>query len=571
MQDNAVTGKKVEDKTMRTTVGEFIIRRLKELGIEHIIGVPGDFNLSFIEQINEAENIEFVGACNELNAAYAADGYGRQSGVGALLTTYGVGELSALNGIAGARAEHVPMVSLAGSPPLYSTEYRWNLHHSLADGDFENMLDSILPFTGAAVRITPMNVVEELDRALHICLREKRPVHIQIPSDITHLEIEAPEEALDTTLPASDAERLEAATTRVLERIAEAKKPVFLFDQDTDRHGFTEKFRTLVDKLQIPYSQLTSGKGVLSERDGLFLGSYNGKASAPGVQKIVESADLLFTTNPRFIEVNSGSFTHHLPAEAIVNFGDQHVNVGGEFFVGINTLELLDALIDRTKASRKKKKEEFVYDEWEIDAEAPLTHARMWPRFIRFLEDDDTVIAEAGTSHIGLTPERLPKGARYINSPIWGAIGFTLPALLGSMLANRDRRHVLFIGDGSFQLTAQELSTILREDLKPIIVLVNNKGYTIERYILGMEEKYNDIADWQYAKLPQVFVPDTTMVSYQARTEGELEDALSKIQASDAGAFLEVHLDAMDAPAGLKAFGPMTADFDFGPRGPRNP
>src|SRR5699024_7786563 len=129
---------------MRTTVGEFIINRLKELGIKHIIGVPGDFNLSFIEQINEADDIEFVGACNELNAAYAADGYGRQSGVGALLTTYGVGELSALNGIAGARAEHVPMVSLAGSPPLYSTEYRWNLHHSLADGDFENMLESIL-------------------------------------------------------------------------------------------------------------------------------------------------------------------------------------------------------------------------------------------------------------------------------------------------------------------------------------------------------------------------------------------------------------------------------------------
>src|SRR5699024_1240795 len=118
---------------------------------------------------------------------------------------------------------------------------------------------------------------------------------------------------------------------------------------------------------------------------------------------------------------------------------------------------------------------------------------------------------------------------------------------------------------------AQELSTILREDLKPIIVLVNNKRYTIERYILGMEEKYTGIADWQYAKLPQVFVPDTTMVSYQARTGGELEDALSKIQASDAGAFLVVQLDAMAAPAGLNGFGPMTADIDVGPRRPRNP
>src|SRR5699024_59296 len=212
-------------KTMRTTVGEFIIGRVKDLGLKHIIGVPGDLDLRFIEQLNEADDIEFVAACNELNAAYAADGYGRQSGVCALLTTYGVGELSALNGIAGARAEHVPMVSLAGSPPLYSTEYRWNLHHSLADGDFENMLESILPFTGAAVRITPMNVVEELDRALHICLREKRPVDIPIPPDIAHLEIEAPDEALAAALPTSDAERLDAATARVLERIAEAKKP----------------------------------------------------------------------------------------------------------------------------------------------------------------------------------------------------------------------------------------------------------------------------------------------------------------------------------------------------------
>src|SRR5699024_4130484 len=119
-------------RTMRTTVGEFIINRLKALGIKHIIGVPGDFNLSSVEQINEADDIEFVGACNELNAAYAADGDARQARAGAWLATYGVGELSALNGIAGARAEHVPMVSLAGSPPLYSTEYRWNLHHSLA-------------------------------------------------------------------------------------------------------------------------------------------------------------------------------------------------------------------------------------------------------------------------------------------------------------------------------------------------------------------------------------------------------------------------------------------------------
>ncbi|MDO5032554.1 alpha-keto acid decarboxylase family protein [Corynebacterium sp.] len=556
---------------MQTTVGEFIIDRLKAIGITEIIGVPGDFNLSFLEQIDEAEGIRFVGACNELNAAYAADGYARQRGVGCLLTTYGVGELSALNGIAGARAEHVPLVSLAGAPPQYATEFRWNLHHSLADGNFANMLDSMAPFTEVATRVSPMNVVEEFDRALHTCLREKRPVHIQIPSDITHLSIEVPDEPFSTALATSDKERLEAAAEYVLERLAEAKDPIVLVDQDTTRHGFTEYFRQIIDKAQLPYSQLTSGKAILSERDPLFLGTYNGAASAPGVQERIENSDFLITTNPRFIEVNSGSFTHDLDNARIYNFGDQHLNADGTVFVGINTVELLEILAQRVPEREKAGGEPFVPEAFEIQPEAALTQARIWPQMLEFIREDDVVIAEAGTSNIGLGPQRMPEGVQYINSTIWGSIGFTLPCVLGSQLANPERRHVLFIGDGSFQLTAQELSTILRQEIKPIIVLVNNDGYTIERFILGMEQEYNEIQQWKYAELPKVFMPDTTMESYVAGTEGELASALKDIAAHpERGAFLEVRLDPMDAPAGLQAFGPETAEFDFGPRGPRN-
>ncbi|MGI1860504.1 alpha-keto acid decarboxylase family protein [Corynebacterium striatum] len=556
---------------MQTTVGEFILDRLKAIGISEIIGVPGDFNLSFLEQIDEAEGIRFVGACNELNAAYAADGYARQRGVGCLLTTYGVGELSALNGIAGARAEHVPLVSIAGAPPQYATEFRWNLHHTLADGDFANMLDAIAPFTEVATRVSPMNVVEEFDRALHTCLREKRPVHIQIPSDITHLTIEVPDTPFSTELASSDKERLEAAADRVLERLAAAKDPIILIDQDTNRHGFADKFRAIIDKAQLPYSQLSSGKAILSERDPLFIGTYNGAASAPGVQERIENSDFLVTTNPRFIEVNSGSFTHDLDNAHVFNFGDQHLNADGEYFVGINALELLDVLLERILAKKPIGGEKFVPETFEVEADAALTQARIWQQMLGFIQEDDVVIAEAGTSNIGLGPQRMPEGVQYINSTIWGSIGFTLPAVLGSQLANPERRHVLFIGDGSFQLTAQELSTILRQELKPIIVLVNNDGYTIERFILGMEQEYNEIQNWNYNELPKVFKADTTMESYSAKTEGELKDALEDIAAHpERGAFLEVHLDPFDAPKGLQAFGPLTADFDFGPRGPRN-
>lgn len=556
---------------MQTTIGDFIIDRLKAIGISEIIGVPGDFNLSFLEQIEAAEGIRFVGACNELNAAYAADGYARQKDVGCLLTTYGVGELSALNGIAGARAEHVPLVSLAGAPPQYATEFRWNLHHSLADGDFANMLDSIAPFTEVATRVSPMNVVEEFDRALHTCLREKRPVHIQIPSDITHLTIEVPDEPFSTELAPSDPERLNAAADYVLEHLAKAKDPIILIDQDTNRHGFTEKFRAIIDKAQLPYSQLSSGKAILSERHPLFIGTYNGAASAPGVQERIEKSDFLVTTNPRFIEVNSGSFTHNLAEARVYNFGDQHVNADGKFFVGINTLELLDVLLERIPAAETSASTAFEPEPFEPNSDAPLTQERIWPQMLGFIQDDDVVIAEAGTSNIGLGQQRMPEGVQYINSTIWGSIGFTLPCVLGSQLANPERRHVLFIGDGSFQLTAQELSTILRQDLKPIIVLVNNDGYTIERFILGMEREYNEIQMWDYTALPKAFMKDTTMESYVASTEGELAQALEDIAAHpERGAFLEVRLDPFDAPKGLQAFGPQTADFDFGPRGPRN-
>ena len=498
------------------------------------------------------------------------------------MTTYGVGELSALNGLAGAACEHIPLVSIAGAPPLFATEKRWLLHHTLADGNFGNMLDSLRPFTALAERISPMNAVTEIDRALRTCLREKRPVHLQLPSDISHLSINVPDEPLDTSLEPSDPVQLEAVLDRLVQEFAAAENPVLLVDQDAQRHGFLDLFAQLVDKIQLPYAQMASGKALLSEQHPLFLGTYNGKASWPGVRERVEGSDFLLTCTPRFIEVNSGSFSHELHEENIVDFGDQHVNIYGEHIVGLDTTEVLAGLLERLPAAdgagaansddqpSSVNPEAVLPEPFEVRAGAELTQARLWPQVREFIRPGDTVIAEAGTSNIGLGPQRMPENVRYINSAIWGSIGYTLPALLGSQMADADTRHLLFIGDGSFQLTAQELSTILREKQKPIIVLLNNRGYTIERYILGMDREYNDIADWAYHKLPEVFVPGTEMVSYTARTEDELADAFAAINNSEQGAFLEIHLDPEDAPAGLQAFGPMTAEFDYGPRGPRN-
>ncbi|WP_350354593.1 thiamine pyrophosphate-dependent enzyme [Corynebacterium aquatimens] len=281
----------------------------------------------------------------------------------------------------------------------------------------------------------------------------------------------------------------------------------------------------------------------------------------------VENSDFLVTFNPRFIEANSGSFTHQLPEDHVVNIGNQHISMDGEFYVGINSLDVLQDVVAALPV-QPIEGASFQPEPFHPQPDAPLTQARVWQQIGEFIREGGVVIAEAGTSNIGLGPIRLPDGVQYINSPIWGSIGFTLPALLGSQMAAPKRRHLLFIGDGSFQLTVQELSTILREGQEPIIFLVNNRGYTIERFILGMKREYNDVANWKYADLVEVFAPGSGMQTFQARTEGELEQVLADVRG---GAFIELHLDPFDAPAGLQKFGPATAEFDFGPRGPRNP
>ncbi len=179
------------------------------------------------------------------------------------------------------------------------------------------------------------------------------------------------------------------------------------------------------------------------------------------------------------------------------------------------------------------------------------------------------VVAENGCAQAGLAEVRLPADTNYIGQSVWGSIGYTLPALLGSLLAAPERRQLLFIGDGSLQMTAQEISTMLRQGLKPIIFVLNNRGYTIERVILGPQAEYNEIQNWQYLKLGEVLSDGARVLGLSASTEDELERALGEAEKSNCLTMIELHLEKLDAPEGLKRMGPMVAEFDYGERGPR--
>jgi len=185
----------------------------------------------------------------------------------------------------------------------------------------------------------------------------------------------------------------------------------------------------------------------------------------------------------------------------------------------------------------------------------------LWPRINQLWQDDSIIVAEVGTSSFGSVQLHLPDNATYISQPLWSSIGYSVGALLGTTIAAPQRRSILLVGDGSFQLTAQEISTIMRHKLNPIICLINNDGYTVERAIHGATSTYNDISKWKYAELPKVFGDNCW--SAKVSTEIELDSALQQAGTiTDKLVFLEIMLEKLDMPPLLAIAGKSMAELN---------
>jgi indolepyruvate decarboxylase len=551
------------------TIGEFLLRRLAEAGVGHLFGVPGDFNLELLQQLEDTGTLRWVGTCNELNASYAADGYARLNGLGALTVTNAVGALGAIPGVAGSYAEHVPVVCIAGSIPLRSIERGLGMHHTMADGTWDRFLGAFAQVTAAQARLTPHNAVVEIDRLILTAWREKLPVYVELPSDIAYLDIAVPEAPLMLAQPPSDPERLQSCAAAIAGRLSAAKSPAVLVDQDADRYGVAGEVVELASKMQMPVAVVNSAKAVIDETFPYYAGIYNGMASEPNARAAIEASDCLLAIGYRPIEVTTGDFTAALPAGTI-NARGHSVGIGADNYQAVTLKEVLRAVIDAVPPVTSRPVGQAAARAGagsHADSSANLTQAAYWQAIQDYFRPGDVLLLDNGTSYavFGL---RLPPGCTVVASVIWGSIGYSVGALLGTLTAAPGRRHLLFVGDGSFQETAQELSTMLRHDHQPVIFLINNGGYTIERGYLGKAEPYNDITTWAYADLPKVLHPSTTARSFVVKTVADLTDALSA--PNDTLIFIEAVMDPYDAPAAVSDSSNTGADLDYGPRGPQH-
>jgi indolepyruvate decarboxylase len=530
---------------------------LKEIGVDHLFGVPGDFVLGFFNQVLKSD-VQYIGTCNELNAAYAADGYARIKGIGAFSSTYGVGELSAINGVAGAFAERVPVVVITGSPATVNFRTRLLLHHTL--GDYQIPMKMYEKITIASTQLVLGETAPaEIDRVLSACLSHQQPVYISLPSDVVMMKCKSPDAFPFPTHPRSDQEALGEAINEAVKMLIAAQKPVVIADVELLRFKLQKEFSGFLDKTGLPYVTMMLGKTLLSEQHPQFIGLFEGDRSRDYVKERVESADCIVQLGTLMSDFNTGGFTTNIDDSKTISGNIGCVKIKHHYYENVHLHDFILGLTeklshrDSSTLNIQCAGNGCVHRQTELyhpEASKPLTIKRFFDRISHYIKDNSIVIAETGVSLFSAAEMLMPEGATFIGQTFYGSIGYTVGATLGACMAAKDRRVILFVGDGSFQVTCQDISTMIRNHLKPTIFLLNNNGYTIERVIT--DHSYNDIQPWHYHKLVDVFGGG---MGIDVRTEGELENALDKADKTDDLVFIEIHTDRMDCPESLRSAG----------------
>ncbi|EIJ1328905.1 alpha-keto acid decarboxylase family protein [Salmonella enterica] len=533
------------------TVADYLLDRLAGCGIGHLFGVPGDYNLQFLDHVIDHPTLRWVGCANELNAAYAADGYARMSGTGALLTTFGVGELSAINGIAGSYAEYVPVLHIVGAPCSAAQQRGELMHHTLGDGDFRHFYRMSQAISVASSILDEQNACFEIDRVLGEMLAARRPGYIMLPADVAKKTAIPPTEAL--ALPVHEAQSGVETAFRYHARqcLMNSRRIALLADFLAGRFGLRPLLQRWMAETPIAHATLLMGKGLFDEQHPNFVGTYSAGASSKEVRQAIEDADRVICVGTRFVDTLTAGFTQQLPAERTLEIQPYASRIGETWFnlpmaQAVSTLRELCLECAFAPPPTRSAGQPVRIDKGE------LTQESFWQTLQQYLKPDDIILVDQGTAAFGAAALSLPDGAEVVVQPLWGSIGYSLPAAFGAQTACPDRRVILIIGDGAAQLTIQEMGSMLRDGQAPVILLLNNDGYTVERAIHGAAQRYNDIASWNWTQIPPALNAAQQAECWRVTQAIQLAEVLERLARPQRLSFIEVMLPKADLPELLR-------------------
>ncbi|KAF2103343.1 pyruvate decarboxylase [Rhizodiscina lignyota] len=505
-----------------TTVAKYLFTRLHQRGIRSVYGVPGDFTLKSLDHL-KASGLKWIGNCNELNAGYAADGYSRMRGLSALLTTYGVGELSAINAVAGSYAEDVPVVHIVGTPQWHVQQSGAKVHHTLGDGRSRVFAEVHKEFTVAQANLLdPVKAPEMIDDVIEKCMIHSKPGYIEMPCDMVPKEVST--ERLETYVLKDRVEGTiqseEEQVEVLLKRLYSARQPLLLVDRgDGVQHSIKSKINEFVCMTGIPTLTLPSGAGMIDHTIPNYFGVNAGPVGQIDTLPYVESSDFVIAFGP----LNSDTQTL---GWKVVPDPAKTVTIGGTFIthgapaqtIGINAEALMKKLLEKVDRNQINAADTTSLGNFRTittpplkpnELDNPIDQTTFYLRLNQYLRPNDVVLLSNGTPILGGRDFVLPSGAQVIASGMWFSIGHMLPAALGAATAQQEAdpnsRTILIDGDGNVQVSIQEISTIIRQRLNMTIFIVDNGGYAYERQIHGMNEEYNDLAPWRYLDAANFF------------------------------------------------------------------
>lgn len=516
------------------TVGQYLVDRLHQLGLEHLFSIAGDYSIEWLNRFVTPSSIEIIEEVNEVNAGYAADGYARLKGIGALCVTYSAGALCAANAVAGAYVEKVPLVLINGTPSIKKTltfeQTGFSAHHFISGRETD--LQSFEHITVATIRVDNPDLAPMLiDYALTQCISERRPVYIELLQDMVDLECEPPRGVLKPTRTLSDETSLEQSVAQICAKLESAENPLIWVGVEIDRLGLQKKAMSLIQQLNVPFVTQLLSKAVLSEDDGLFVGVLDGQASSAAVSDLAKRSDFILALGVWLTDINSLGWTPDFEKTAFASLDTVKF---GTYFGGQVALEhLIDGILAQQVAPKARNlPENLAYTARPVGSNDEITYQGFY-KFIQQYVDKNTIVgSDASMNYFGSLLLDVPSPGGFVAQSSYSSIGYIGPAATGICLAKRhDQRVMVFSGDGGFQMTAQCLSTQTRFKLNPIVFVINNGVYGVEQWLSDSTVFFTEkpffksciLHPWNYSKLSDVF----GCQGWKVGTYGELKDAVT--------------------------------------------
>ncbi|MBU6399234.1 MAG: alpha-keto acid decarboxylase family protein [Verrucomicrobia bacterium] len=523
-------------------IGEYLIQRLYAHGVRHVFGVPGDYVLAFYDLL-ERSKLRIVNTCDEQGAGFAADAYARVRGLGAVCVTYCVGGLKVANSTAEAFAEKSPVVVISGAPGIRERARNPLLHHKVREFDTQKKVFEQLT-VASTVLSDPQTAFQEIDRVLHAALQYKRPVYIELPRDL----VGAPGLPHHQPRPfddGNDPKILRAALLEAVAMINHARQPVIIADVELHRFGLQEELLKLARQTNIPVAATLLGKSVMGEHYPFYLGVYEGAMGRDDVRRYVEASDCAILLGAFMTDINLGIYTARLDPARSIYATSEKLAIRHHTFENVAFDGFVRGLVRAAIQPRRLGK---------IPHPAPppppgaipgrerITVKRLFERLNAHLTDETLVVADVGDAMFGAADLYIHHRTEFLGPAYYASMGFAVPAGIGAQLANRRLRPVVLVGDGAFQMTGMELATAVRYGLNPIVIVLNNRGYSTERHM--QDGPYNDVLDWAYSRVPAVLGAGRGFV---VESGDDLEHALAEAQRlTDTFSIFDVRLDPHD-------------------------